>query len=125
MEIIEGKMPFMGYETYYRIVGKRSEKPPLILLHGGPGSTHNYFEVLDKLAEIDDRRIIMYDQLGCGNSSIPDDHPELYNKETWVKELKALREHLACARSTYWAKAGAGCSPSFTCVITTQKAFKV
>ncbi len=95
MEIIEGKMPFMGYETYYRIVGKRSEKPPLILLHGGPGSTHNYFEVLDKLAEIDDRRIIMYDQLGCGNSSIPDDHPELYNKETWVKELKALREHLA------------------------------
>ena len=47
MEIIEGKMPFMGYETYYRIVGKRSEKPPLILLHGGPGSTHNYFEVLE------------------------------------------------------------------------------
>lgn len=56
MEIIEGKMPFMGYETYYRIVGKRSEKPPLVLLHGGPGSSHNYFEVLDKLAQIDDRR---------------------------------------------------------------------
>ena len=71
MEIIEGKMPFMGYETYYRIVGKRSEKPPLILLHGGPGSTHNYFEVLDKLAEIDDRRIIMYDQLGCGQQQHP------------------------------------------------------
>ncbi|MCT3602144.1 alpha/beta fold hydrolase [Lactobacillus acidophilus] len=95
MEIIEGKMPFMGYETHYRIVGRRSEKSPLVLLHGGPGSTHNYFEVLDKLAKIDDRRIIMYDQLGCGNSSIPDDHPELYTKETWVKELKTLREHLA------------------------------
>lgn len=26
MKIIEGKMPFMGYETYYRIVGQRSEK---------------------------------------------------------------------------------------------------
>lgn len=26
MEIIEGKMPFMGYETYYRIVGRRSER---------------------------------------------------------------------------------------------------
>ena len=46
MEIIEGKMPFMGYETYYRIVGKRSEKPPLILLHGGPGSTRRAFRGL-------------------------------------------------------------------------------
>ncbi len=26
-------------------------KTPLVLLHGGPGSTHNYFEVLDALAE--------------------------------------------------------------------------
>lgn len=95
MEIIEGKMPFMGYETYYRIVGERSEKPPLVLLHGGPGSSLNYFEVLDELAQKDCRRIIMYDQLGCGESSIPDDHPELYTKETWVKELEALREHLA------------------------------
>src|SRR5699024_9449924 len=94
MKIIEGKMHFMGYETYYRIVGQRSKKTPLVLLHGGPGSSHNYFEVLDKLAEIDDRRIIMYDQLGCGKSSIPDDHPELYTKETWDKELMALRENL-------------------------------
>ena len=36
MEVIEGKMPFMGYETYYRIVGRRSEKTPLVLLHVVP-----------------------------------------------------------------------------------------
>ena len=42
MEIKEGYMPFMGYQTYYRIVGKTEEcKSPIILLHGGPGSTHN------------------------------------------------------------------------------------
>ena len=41
--ITEGYMPFMGYQTYYRIVGEPSEKAPLLLLHGGPGSTHNYF----------------------------------------------------------------------------------
>ena len=29
----------MGYHTYYRIVGEASEKAPLLLLHGGPGST--------------------------------------------------------------------------------------
>ncbi len=68
MKIEEGYMPFMGYQTYYRIVGEPSkEKKPLLLLHGGPGSTHNYFEVLDRLAETG-RQIISYDQIGCGNS---------------------------------------------------------
>ncbi len=52
--ITEGYMPFMGYQTYYRIVGEPSEKAPLLLLHGGPGSTHNYCEVLaDWLKEKD------------------------------------------------------------------------
>lgn len=90
----EGYMPFEGYQTYYRIVGEPSNKPPLVLLHGGPGSSHNYFEVLDQLAQKDKRQIVMYDQLGCGKSSIPDNQPELYNKSTWVKELIALRKYL-------------------------------
>ncbi len=93
MKITEGYMPFMGRETYYRTVGERTEKAPLILLHGGPGSTHNYFEVLDGLAEEDGRMLVMYDQIGCGNSYL-DGHPELWRAETWVNELVALREHL-------------------------------
>ena len=64
-KVTEGYMPFLGYETYYRVVGERKEngKAPLICLHGGPGSTHNYYEVLDNLADDDDRQIIMYDQI--------------------------------------------------------------
>jgi len=94
MKITEGYMPFKGHQTYYRIVGEKKEnnKKPLILLHGGPGSTHNYFEVLDTLADLDDRQIIMYDQIGCGNSYVED--TSLFNAETWLEELKALREHL-------------------------------
>ena len=61
--ITEGYMPFMGYQTYYRIVGEPSEKAPLLLLHGGPGSTHNYFEVLDCIADTG-RQVISYDQIG-------------------------------------------------------------
>lgn len=90
----EGWMPFGKYQTYYRIVGEPSPKPPLVLLHGGPGSTHNYFELLDNLAAKSNRQLVMYDQLGCGKSSIPDDHPELYCAKTWVKELSALRDYL-------------------------------
>ena len=93
MKINEGYMPFMGYKTYYRTVGERTDKAPLILLHGGPGSTHNYFKVLDRVAEEDGRMLVMYDQIGCGNSYV-DGRPELWTVETWVNELIALRKHL-------------------------------
>lgn len=94
MKITEGTIPFMGFETYYRIAGEENpEKAPLVLLHGGPGSTHNYFEVLDFFAEEDHRQLITYDQIGCGNSYV-EGHPELWTKETWVQELIALRETL-------------------------------
>lgn len=79
MKVQEGYMPYLGYETYYRIVGEQhGNKKPLVLLHGGPGSTHNYFELLDDIA-VDGRQLIMYDQLGCGNSAVPS-HPELWKK---------------------------------------------
>ncbi len=90
--VSEGYMPFLGYQTYYRIVGEASEKPALLLLHGGPGSTHNYFEVLDRIADTG-RQVISYDQIGCGNSYL-DGHPELWTQETWMDELIALREYL-------------------------------
>jgi len=93
-KIIEGYMPFKTYKTYYRIVkAKNHVGKPLIICHGGPGSTHNTMEVLDELADYG-RDVIYYDQIGCGLSSMPDENPELYAKETWCEELNALREHL-------------------------------
>lgn len=91
-QVIESYFPFKGYQTYFRIVGEdKRDKIPLILLHGGPGSTHNYFEILDSLAE--DRMLIMYDQLGCGNSYV-DNREDLWMADTWLEELEALLHHL-------------------------------
>lgn len=97
MKITEDYMPFGEFRTFCRITGDieesyRKGKAPLILMHGGPGSTHNYFELLDDLAE-DGRALIMYDQLGCGNSFVAD-RPDLWHAETWVEELVQLRKHL-------------------------------
>lgn len=93
-KVVEGYMPFREYQTYYRIVGEANpEKTPLLLLHGGPGSSHNYFELLDDYAEASGRQLIMYDQVGCGKSSLPEDE-SVYVKETWAEELIALREYL-------------------------------
>ncbi len=94
LQIKTGYLPFGDYQTYYRIVGAPSKKPPLVLLHGGPGSTHNYFEVLDEFANQDHRQLIMYDQLGCGQSSIPDNTPDVYCPETWVQQPISLRQQL-------------------------------
>ena len=94
MRIREGYMPFKNHKTYYRIVGEcKGNKKPLVLLHGGPGSTHNYFEVFDKIADLDDRALIMYDQIGCGKSYMEGDET-YFNAETWIEELISLREHL-------------------------------
>lgn len=93
MKIEEGYMPFKGYKTYYRIVGENEEgKSPIILLHGGPGSTHNYFELLDCIAETG-HAVISYDQIGCGNSYL-DGHPEMWTLETWMDELVTLIDYL-------------------------------
>ena len=94
MKIKEGYINFKNHKTYYRIVGEsKGNKKPLILLHGGPGSTHNYFEVMDDLALKDDRMLVMYDQIGCGKSYI-EGHKEYFTAETWIEELQELRKQL-------------------------------
>lgn len=84
-------MPYLEYQTYYRIVDG-GDKTPIILIHGGPGSTHNYMEMLDSIASTG-RKVISYDQLGCGNSYL-DGHPELWKADTWIDELIELRKYL-------------------------------
>lgn len=91
MRAVEGRIPFRGYETWYRDVGPE-EGVPLLCLHGGPGSSHHYFEPLDALAA-DGRRVVMYDQLGCGASDRPDD-PGLWTVELFVDEVGAVRDEL-------------------------------
>ena len=74
--------------TWYRVTGEGG-RTPLVCLHGGPGSTHNYFRPLERLA--DERPVVLYDQLGCGRS----DRPEVdWSLETFTEELLHLREHL-------------------------------
>ncbi|NLY09184.1 MAG: proline iminopeptidase-family hydrolase [Tissierellia bacterium] len=93
MKVIEGYMPFMGHEIYYRIVNPDGEKAPIVFLHGGPGSSHNYFEVFDPLSGKLDRPFVMYDQIGCGESTV-EGGAELFNANTWLNELDSIRDHL-------------------------------
>ncbi len=93
MIVREGNIPFKGFQTWYRLLNPEGRNTPLILLHGGPGSTHHYFRGLDSLAVETDRPVIMYDQIGCGESMVTG-HPELFSLEIWMEELISLREQL-------------------------------
>lgn len=95
MRAVEGRIPFRGFETWYRDAGPE-DSLPLVCLHGGPGSTHHYFQPLERLAQ-EGRRLVVYDQLGCGSSDRPDD-PELWTVGLFVDELRTLREALGLDR---------------------------
>ena len=95
MRVVEGRIPFRGFETWYRDIGADGGIP-LVCLHGGPGSTHHYFRPLEQLAE-EGRRLVVYDQLGCGSSDRPDD-PDLWTVELFVDELRTLRAALGLDR---------------------------
>ena len=91
----EGRAKFGIYETWYRITGDlNSHKPPLFLLHGGPGAAHNYIDAYKLLAS-DDRAVIHYDQLGCGNSTLlPDKGVGFWTVQLFIDELNNLVDHL-------------------------------
>jgi proline-specific peptidase len=89
----EGFIEFRGSRTWYRSVGVGAPgRLPLVLLHGGPGATHQYLQPLEALARFG-RRVIFYDQVGCGRSGHPAD-PEFYGVATFVDEFAALRDQL-------------------------------
>jgi len=83
--VMEGTVPFRGHHVWYRIVGGE-EQPmllPLVCLAGGPGAPWDYLSPLEALAV--NRRVVFYDQLGCGNSDVPDD-PDLWTVDLFVEE---------------------------------------
>jgi proline-specific peptidase len=98
--VTEGYVPFHGYRTWYRSAGDPAwdaERAPLLLLHGGPGAPHDYLEPLEALAETS-RRVILYDQLGAGNSDHPHD-AEMWSVSLFVEELATVRQSLGLDRA--------------------------
>ena len=96
-----------GGKIYVRVNGNlRSGKPPIVFLHGGPGSSHWYF--LNATALADERAVILYDQLDSGLSDHPDD-PTNWHVNRFVEELDCVASALDVDRwhvlGTSWGAA--------------------
>jgi L-proline amide hydrolase len=93
----EGKVRFdvdgESAETWFRVTGDirpDAALAPLVLLHGGPGATHDYLLSMADLAS-GGRAVIHYDQLGNGRSShFPDRGAEFWTVDLFVRELHNL-----------------------------------
>lgn len=68
-------------------------KIKLLLLNGGPGATHEYFECFENFLPAEGIEIIYYDQLGCGNSDNPNDIA-LWDLGRYVEEVEQVRKAL-------------------------------
>lgn len=86
----EGFIKVLGGKVWYEIVGEK-KNIPVIVLHGGPGYPHFYLKPLKDLSN--NREVIFYDQLGCGNSDWPTDN-SLWTIKRFVAELKEIVKNL-------------------------------
>ena len=89
--VTEGTVSFGEWTTWYRITGDlESAITPLVVVHGGPGCTHDYLLALASLAE-SGRPVVHYDQLGAGRSThLPDRGSDFWTVELFLDELDNL-----------------------------------
>lgn len=91
----EGFVSVPGGRIWFGRAGNDRPGGPLVVVHGGPGFSHDYLENLEALA--DERPVVFYDQLGSGRSDRPSD-PALWTVGRFVEELAALRRALEIPR---------------------------
>lgn len=86
-------LPVRGgrYKVWTKTVGEGPIK--VLLLHGGPAACHDYLEAFESFLPPAGIQIVYYDQLGCGNSDIPDD-PALWTLPGFVEEVEEVRQGL-------------------------------
>ncbi len=78
-------------KIWYKIYGQSKRSIPIVIVHGGPGGSHDYLEPLIELSE--NRPVVFYDQLDCGNSDKPNDKQN-WTLEYYADELNRLLDKL-------------------------------
>ena len=90
----DGRVAVQGGEIWYKVVGS-GPGAPLLVVHGGPGFSHDYLLPIGALGR--DRPVIFYDQLDCGNSDHPGD-PGNWRVLRFVTEIETLRRALGLSK---------------------------
>ena len=76
-------------------------KIKVLLLNGGPGATHEYFECFESFFDPLNIEFIYYDQLGCGLSDNPKD-TTLWDLPRFVEEVEQVRKALNLNKDNFY-----------------------
>jgi proline iminopeptidase len=89
----EGFVDAHGIMIYYKTIGRGA---PLVIVHGGPGASHDYFlPYLLSLAR--HNKLIFIDERGSGRSEKLED-PKGYTVENMVEDVEAVRTGLGLGK---------------------------
>ena len=106
-DALSGGVTMIPIETAkgsFRVWTKRVGNNPatrLLLLHGGPGATHEYFEACDSYLPEAGIEYYYYDQLGSAYSDQPEDE-ELWTIPRFVEEVEQVRRALGLDRDNFY-----------------------
>jgi proline iminopeptidase len=98
--MIPVETPAGTFQVFTKRVGN-NPRVKLLLLHGGPGVTHEYFEACDAWLPGAGVEYYYYDQLGSFYSDQPDD-PSLWEIPRFVDEVEQVRKALGLGRGDFF-----------------------
>jgi proline iminopeptidase len=97
-------IPITTPKGTFKVWTKRVGNNPTIkvlLLHGGPGATHEYFEAFDSYFPGVNIEYYYYDQLGSAYSDQPDE-PSLWEIPRFVEEVEQVRKALGLDSKNFY-----------------------
>jgi proline iminopeptidase len=97
-------IPITTPKGEFRVWTKRIGNNPrikVLLLHGGPGVTHEYFEAVDSYFPKEGIEYYYYDQLGSAYSDQPKD-PSLWSLPRFVDEVEQVRTYLGLTKDNFY-----------------------
>ena len=100
VKMIPIRTPKGDFKVWTKRVGN-NPKVKVLLLHGGPAATHEYWEACDSYLPAAGIEYFYYDQLGSAYSDQPND-PELWEIERFVDEVEQVRQELDLNHSNFY-----------------------
>jgi proline iminopeptidase len=98
IQITTPKGPF---KVWTKRVGN-NPRIKVLLLHGGPGATHEYFEAFDSYFPGEGIEYYYYDQLGSSYSDQPEMADDLLATERFVDEVEQVRQALGLDKDNFY-----------------------
>jgi len=92
--------PQGSFHVWTKRVGN-NPRIKVLLLHGGPGATHEYFEAFDSYFPAAGIEYYYYDQLGSAYSDQPD-QPALWELQRFVDEVEQVRRALKLEADNFY-----------------------